>query len=226
MTKISLSNINFAKTAKKTAVTVYLMTGVKAAVRPAFIMGDKKNDAETNKYTAVKEVLYQVLCVLAAAAMFPAFERGGFKLAEKSLAKLKGFEKVKSLSELPGLENIKRVKDLKKEYLEKTFDENFVSKLDKAKEATKKTADQEAIIKADEALHYVNGGVEAGSLLASILGLTLLAPMVSHEILHPFMSAIGIKEKAKDKNIGKPTETFLADAKVPIEKGTKISTNA
>ena len=224
MTKISLTNVNFAKAAKQTAITVYLMTGVKAVVRPAFIMSDKKNDSETNKYTAVKEVLYQLLCLGAAAGMLPLFEKQGFKLAEKTLAKIKNidgikpFDGIKKLSEIPGLENIKKAKDLKTEYLEKTFDEKFVSGLEAAKEAKKaknQTKEQDALIKADEALHFANGGIEAGSLLASILGLTLLAPIVSHEILHPIMKALGMNKK--ENNIGKPAEIFLADAKVPVQ---------
>lgn len=225
--KISLTNVNFAKTAKKTAVTVYLMTGVKAAVRPAFIMGDKKNDKETNKYTAVKEVLYQGLCLVAAACMLPLFERGGYKLAEKSLAKLEGF-KGKSLSEVPGLDKIKKLKDLKKEYLEKAFDDAHVKAVDiakEAKEAKTLTPEQEKTLKADEALHFVNGGVEAGSLIASILGLTLLAPMVSHEVLHPVMKFMGLNKK-EDHEIGKPNEVFLADAKNPTEKAPKVNVNA
>lgn len=212
----SLSNKNFAQIAKKTAVTVYLMTGVKAVVRPMFIMGDKKNDQETKKYTATKEVLYQILCLGAAALMIPFAERIGFGMAEKQLSKLK--PNLKKLSELPEFSKLKDLKwlkeaqNFKKEYLEKSFNESFHEKA--------KTDEQTKI--ADEAMHIVNGGVETGSFIASILGLTLLAPMISHEILHPIMHAIGMDHKVPEKSHA------LQDLEQPIllEGYHKVDTKA
>lgn len=215
MTKISpIANPNFAKFAKATAVTVYLMTGVKAVVRPAFIMTDKKNDDQTKKYTATKELLYQVLCVGVAAAMLPLLERGGFKLAEQQLKKIPGLEKITKYNQIEAFKDIKKLGEFKKDYLNKIFDKAFIEK----------AGTDEKTKLADEAMHVVNGGVETGSFIASILGLTLLAPMISHEILHPIMHALGMSKK--DDSVGKPTEIFLADAKVPAEKASKINTNA
>ena len=129
MTKISpIASVKFAKFAKATAVTVYLMTGVKAAVRPAFIMSDNKNDVETKKYTAVKEVLYQLLCLGAAAGMLPVAERIGFKLAEKQLKNFKGLEKITKYNQIPEFSKINKLGEFKKDYLEKSFDEAFIEK--------------------------------------------------------------------------------------------------
>lgn len=225
----SLGNIKFAKFAKATAVTVYLMTGVKAAVRPAFNLADKKSDKQARKYSAVNEFLYQMVCIGMAAAMIPLAERGGFKLAQKYLKNIHGLEKVSKLNEVAGLENINKLKDLKKAYLEKSFDEKYVSQVhaakDKVKGNIKLTKEEEKVLKSDEAMHKVYGGVEAGSFLASIVGLTIMAPKIGHEILHPIMHAMGMNKK-EDKNIGQPSEMFLADAKVPTEKADKINFNA
>lgn len=240
MTKISpLARIDYAKLAKSTAVTVYFMTAVKAAVRPAFIMGDKKNDEQTKKYTTVKEVLYQALCLGMAALMIPLMERGGFKLAEKQLAKIADFKnknitelsKIDIFKNLADLKGGKKLKEFKNVYKEKIFDDNFVSQAEeakKAKKANKLTKDNEKILLIDEALHFVNGGVETGSFLASILGLTLLAPMISHEILHPIMHVLGMsKQEDKDTHLAKPDGVFLADAKIPTEEKTnRVNINA
>lgn len=237
----ALSNPNFAtKFAKNTAITVYFMTAVKAGVRPAFIMADKKNDKETKKYTAAKEVLYQVLCIIMAAALMPIFERGGLALAERNLSKLgKGLEGIKKISDLgefkeladlKGIDRLKKVGKFRKAYLSKAFNEEFISKVQAAKDkkGVNLTEEDFKILRANQVMHFVNGGVETGSFIASILGLTILAPMISHEILHPILHAVGLGKKHDDDKIGQPNEVFLADAKVPVEdkKASKLNANA
>jgi hypothetical protein len=216
---MNIGNTNFAKFAKSTATTVYLMTAVKAIVRPSFNLADKKSDKESRKYSAVNELLYQVVCLGFAFAMIPFFEKGGMMLAEKQLEKIPELKKdIKKISELDAFKDIKKVKGFgfsgfkdvskfKDIYLKKTFDAN-----EKISEEAK------------HAMHLVNGGIETGSLLGSIIGLTIMAPKIGHEILHPIMTAMGMKQKPKD--VGQPTEIFLADAKVPTEKASKMNVNA
>lgn len=211
---ISLGSTNLAKYAKATALTVYLMTGVKAAVRPVFNLRDKKSDEQSRKYSAMNELLYQIVCLGFAIAMIPLFEKGGYKLAEKGLKKIKGLENITKYNQIPEFKNITKLKEFKKDYLTKSFDEEFLKRV---------KADEETEL-ADKAMHHINGGVEAGSLLGSIIGLTILAPKIGHEILHPIMHSIGMDKK--DNNIGKPTEIFLADAKVPTEKPSRLNANA
>jgi len=234
MNKLAIGNPNFAKWAKATATTVYLMTAVKATVRPAFNLADKKSDEKSRKYSAVNEFLYQAVCIGFAAGMIPFAERYGLKLAEKQLSKIAELKNanITKLSELDEFKNLadlkgfKKLKAFKKMYLDKSFDENFVSKVKAAKGKTdiNRTEADKNILKADKAMHLAYGGVETGSFLASIVGLTLLAPMLSHKILHPIMTAMGMTKKEPD--IGKPSETFLADAKVPTDKTSTIKLNA
>lgn len=185
-----LGSPSFAKVAKQTAVTVYLMTGVKAIVRPSFNLADKKSDKDSRKYSAVNELLYQVVCLGFAFAMIPFFEKGGMKLAEKQLKKIPALNNIKKISELEefkaidkakgfGLTGFKDVSKFKEIYLNKTFD----AKEPKLSEDAK------------HAMHLVNGGIEAGSLLGSIIGLTIMAPKIGHEILHPIMHKLGINKK-------------------------------
>lgn len=241
MTKISsLSNINYAKLAKSTAVTVYLMTGVKAIARPMFNLADKKSDQDSRKYSAMNEFLYQVICLGFAFAMIPLFEHGGFKLAEKRLGKILGNKNITKIDQIDGFRKLtditgfnikgsKKISKFKELHLNHSFDEAHVNKITLAKDAKKAgklTAIDEKVLQAEKAEHFINGGIEAGSLLGSIIGLTILAPKIGHEILHPIMHAIGMDKKHNKDNAGQPTEIFLADAKVPVEKENKMNVNA
>lgn len=208
MTKISniMTNQSLAKFGKTAAGAVVATTVLKAVVRPMFIMTDKKSDQKTRTYTAAKEFLYQALCLGIALALLPIFERTGFRMAEKKLKNIPGFEKITKYSEIKEFSQIDKLKKFKKDYLEKSFDTNHV------------LSDS-----ADKAMHLVNGGLELGSFVGSILGLTIIAPLISHEILHPIMHAIGLEKKHDENNIGKPTEIYLADAKIPTDKTNKVN---
>ena len=167
-----LGSKGLTKVASGVAGTVYIMTGIKAVARPAFIYADKNSDAETKKYTAVKEFLYQILCLGITVAMLPFFKKGGKKLAENLLKKNNGIERTAELKE-----------------------------------------------------NIIKGGEEAGYFVGSVLGLTIFAPLLSHEILHPVMKWIGLDKK--QENSGQAFKPFLADAKVPVtESNNKIKLNA
>ena len=135
----TLENKTITSLATGMAGTVFVTTGLKAIGRPAFIYADKKSDAETKKYTAGKEFLYQVLCLGLTVAMLPGFKKGGQMLAE-----------------------------------------NLVKK-------------QPALLEKKETL--IKGGKELGNFVGSILGLTIIAPLISHKILHPVMKALGMDKK-------------------------------
>ncbi len=204
---MNIGNVKLAKYAKATAITVYLMTGVKATVRPIFNLRDKKSDEQTRKFSAMNEFLYQIVCLGLAAGMIPFFEYGGFKMAEKSLAKLsknlKNIGDVEGLKELAKIKGIsisgsKKVAEFKKLHLKNSFDEAHVAKINKLKEAEPKgnlTDSDKNTLLAEKAEHLINGGIEAGSLLGTIIGLTIAAPWIGHQILHPVMHAIGMDKK-------------------------------
>ena len=170
-----LENDRFAKFAKGAAGAVYVMTGIKAVARPMFIYADKNSDPETKKYTAVKEFLYQTLCLLLTVGMIPAFRQGGFKLAEKHL---KNQPLLKDVAKrIADAKPMKRMSQFGKEY------ENIGKMAPEAKQA----------------MTLVKGGTELGSFVGSIIGLTIIAPLISHEILHPIMGALGMEKKQAPK---------------------------
>lgn len=223
-----LGNEHFAKLATGATATVLITTGIKAVARPVFIYTDKKTDKETKKYTAGKEFLYQVLCLGITLALLPFAKSGGLKLAEKF---------IKNDSTAAGfLEKAKNAKGstekaFKKE-IEKTMEEyHNATKVIKEWENNGNKVETDDIKKAKATLERLKstatainaglGGIEIGALVGSIGGLTLLAPIISHEILHPIMHTLGMEKKHDD--IGRPTEVFIADAKVPEEKGKKVN---
>lgn len=242
---MSIGSKNFAiKAAKNTAVTVYLMTGVKAVVRPAFNYNDKKADKDSRKFSAVNEGLYQLVCLAIAAGMIPFFEAAGFKMAEKRLGKLaesfkgKFAENLKNVADIKGFEGLANVKGIKwngskkidefrKLHLQHSFDEAHVETVkaaEAAEEAKNATQADNDVILAEKAEHLLNGGLEAGSLAGSIVGLTIVAPILSHKILHPVMKAIGLgkEEHKKDEN----PALYKLQQPIAPEAHHKVNTNA
>lgn len=198
----ALANKNVATFTKSIAGAVYLTTAIKAVGRPAFIYADKKLDPEAKKYTAGKEFLYQILCLGLTFAMIMPSQRIGFAAAKKHLTKF---------TELSGIKKFKDFEIVAKDMDELSQDAKNLLGINKLQDESKK------------ALKQVKGGVELGSFVSSILGLTIIAPLISHKILHPVMNYLGMEKKHND--VGKPAEIFLADAKIPTQ-GSSVNVKA
>ena len=85
----AITKPGFQNLVQNTTAQVSIETGLKAAGRPAFTLADKNVDKETRKYSAVKELLYQTLCLgIYLAIIPPIFKRGGFKLFKNICGKL------------------------------------------------------------------------------------------------------------------------------------------
>lgn len=180
-----------AKFAAGTAGTVYVMTGIKAVGRPYFIYTDKNTDKATKKYAATSEFLYQLICLGVTLAMIPFFKTGGLKLAEKYLKQNPESAKI--------LENVSKTNIYSRS---KAFDNEF----SKVKEGFKEVVNGNKKGKLpttdfEKAMAKGHGAIEAGSFIGSIIGLTLLAPPLSHKIVHPIMKALGMSKEEKPAEI-------------------------
>lgn len=195
-----LTSPTMVSTAQNTKAAVSIETALKAGGRPAFTMMDKNVDEKTKKYAATKELLYQTLCLgIYLALIIPFFKMKTFGIYKKIFKDMPDFKNFKDAQEylnyfkLATLEKrADRVKDplFKKlpDHLKKDLDKPDISK---AELKRLKDADKEYIPK----YIHAKGSIEFSSIVGSIIGLTILAPELSHLVLHPIMKAIGMEQK-------------------------------
>lgn len=210
--------------AQNTDACVKLETGLKAVGRPAFTLIDKNTDKETREYAAVKELLYQVLCFgIYLAIIPPIFKNGGFKIAQKIFKKegLPNFKNAKQMlayhrlaymtPEERRLARNKKFLDLITEDLVNPKDNNaklidYLIGADKKSGMHKRTLEKQ-----DKMFSLAKGSIEFSSIIGSVVGLTILAPELSHLILHPIMQALHLEAKENK-------EIKQSDKAVSLEK--------
>ena len=209
---------------QNTAARVSCETGLKAVGRPAFILIDKDVDSKTKGYSAMKEFLYQAICLAVYLAVIPlVFKQGMFALAKKGIFKnTKGFEHFKNSNELLEYRKLASL-DLQERanVFANKIDETITDpkKIKSAKKALGKLTNSLKKFENNEELYnalknekkpnkydMLYGTIEAGSYIGSILGLAVLAPEVSHKTIHPIMRAIGL-EKKHPKDAKQPEKT-------------------
>jgi hypothetical protein len=156
------------------------MTAVKAVGRPFYIYKDKNTDEQTKKYAAISEFLYQVVCIGITVGMIPFFKAGGLKIAEKYM--MKNPQAAKVVGDLSSVSLLNKVSEFGKKY----------------KEIAKTFVDKQPQCEYGKAMAKANGAIETGSFVGSIIGLTLLAPPISHAVVHPIMNALGMHKKESE----------------------------
>jgi len=194
----AFSSTAFLTVVQNTAARVGIETTLKSVGRPAFILADKDIDAETKKYAATKEFAYQAICLGVYLALIPPiFKRGSFWLGKKAFgATHPEFSKFKGIDEY--LDYHRLATKVKNDRLQS---------LNKIKSNTKFMHDglREDLINKEnpETYDLIKGTIEAGTFIGSVLGLSILAPQISHYLVHPFMRAFGLAP-AKEKKVKEP----------------------
>ena len=186
---------------QSTVTQVTTETCLKAIGRPSFILMDKQIDPQTKKFSATKEFLYQATCLaIYLAAITPLAKKYAYKIAQNSYkdeAVFKAFGNVKEFMNFHQLkteaEKIAKLDELSKK-MGVTFTREKVSDAEKA---IKKEISQDGE-------NLARGVIEAGSIFGSVAGLAILAPIVSHPIIHPVMEALGFDAPQKPEQ--KPLE--------------------
>lgn len=189
LTSSTLSSIS-----QSTTAAVSLETGMKAAGRPAFILADNKIDRQTKRYAAMKEFLYQATCLATYMALVvPVFKNGAFKLAKnKFLKNEKAFEHFNNANhylnykKVASMEQADRIATLKKNKYKDMFNENLQKELKKDGKP--------------EQFNIVKGAIEFGNIIGSVIGLAILAPQVSHVIVHPVLNLLGFEKANEEKS--------------------------
>lgn len=220
-----ISKNGFQNLIQNTTAQVSIETGLKAVGRPAFTLADTHVDKETRKYSAVKELLYQTLCLGIYLAVIPVtFKKGGFAIFKKLCNKLnKHPEFLKSITKtdkLPGigkcsidifknekslvaLHNLSHLSPAKRQDKTNDLAQKLLTSIEKntnwdlvKKEYGSKEAFIQKLLNSDRENDFFRqffigkGGIEMSSIVGSVVGLTLLAPELSHLILHPVMKAL------------------------------------
>ena len=189
----ALSNSALLNLTQNTTVSVGVETTLKSIGRPGFILIDNDIDLETKKYAATKEFFYQVICLAVYLAVIPpVFKSGSYKLGKKIFGK--------DHPEFGKFKNMKEYLDYHK-YAKQSHSDRCAS-LSKVKSKNKFMHDglREDLLQKEspETYDLIKGCVEAGSFAGSILGLAILAPQISHMLIHPLMKALHL-DKTPDK---------------------------
>lgn len=207
-----ITSNNFQTIAQNTDACVKIETALKAVGRPAFTLIDKNTDKETRKYSASKELLYQLLCFgIYLLIIPPVFKNGGFKLAQKIFKKegLPNFKNAKQMlayHHLAHLNPAERLLEKNKKFLDLITDDLVNPKDNKAKlidylapERKYHGLAKKTLLKEGKMFELAKGSIEFSSIIGSVIGLTILAPELSHLVLHPIMKFLHM-EAPKSEN--------------------------
>lgn len=169
-----LTNPAIYNVTQATQAQVAIETGLKAVGRPGFILLDNSIDKNTKKYSSMKEFLYQATCmVVSLGVVIPVFKKGSFNIARKLFkdeAVFKAFKKSDDFNKY-----------------RKLSDEEKITKLNEIN--TQKGTDYK---KEDINENLAKGMIEVTSILGSILGLSILSPLISRPLIRPALKALGM----------------------------------
>lgn len=179
-----ISNPTLYNITQNTATQVSIETSLKAVGRPGFILVDNQIDKQTKKFAATKEFLYQMICLgIYLAVIIPVFKKGAFKIAEKMFKDEAVFKAFKTPEEF-----------LKFQKLEEA------QKLAKIEELNKNRQSGDKFVKENINENLARGVIEGSSIFGSITGLAIVAPVVSHPLIHPVLKVLGMSEEPKKTN--------------------------
>lgn len=177
-----IASPTFYNITESTAAQMSIKTSLNSIGRPGFILMDKKIDPHTKRFSATKEFLYQLLSLsLYMAIIIPVFKNGGFKLAQKLFkdeAVFKAFknpEKFSKFHKLTEEEKLAKLEELSN--LSKTGDK-----------FTRQNINQESE-------YFANGVIETSSLIGTVTGLAIVAPLTAAKLIHPIMKFVGLNKK-------------------------------
>lgn len=195
----ALTNPVLLNVSQNTTAQVSIETGLKAVGRPAFTLMDKHADEKTKNYSAVKEFVYQGLCLLIYMTLIiPLFKKGGFSLFKKVFKNERSFNNFANADEFLNYHKLacmKRSERINHKLMEKIPDKTI------SLPNNRKSTMRHELLYNEKPLKYpmAKGCIERCSLVGSVLGLTILAPELSHLFLHPIMHLMGFKEAQTPK---------------------------
>lgn len=172
---------------QSTITQISTETTLKAIGRPAFIVADKNIDSKTKKYSSVKEFLYQMTCLgIYLLAVMPLLRKGTFKVARKMFKNEPVFQAFKTSGEFKKYHAI-----------------SDADKLAKIQEINQNNKFNKEFKRSDFNENLAKGVVELSSIIGSVTGLAIIAPIVSHPLIRPILSTLGLNKDNKNNNNSK-----------------------
>ena len=191
--------------AQNTATQVGIETSLKAVGRPGFILIDKDIDSNTKKYSATKEFLYQLTCLaVSLGAVVPIFKKGSFGIARKLFkdeAVFKAFKKSDDFNKFRKLSQDDKIKKLNE--INQASGTNYELK--------------------DINEDMARGMIEVTSIAGSIMGLSILSPLISRPFIRPVLKKLGISgsrdepQKAAPQPAKQSAQPQKADTKLDVK---------
>ena len=176
-----LTNPAIYNITQTTQAQVAIETGLKAVGRPGFILLDNSIDNNTKKYSSMKEFLYQLTCmVVSLGVVIPVFKKGSFAIARKLFKDEAVFQAFKKSDDFNKFRKL-------------TQDEK-ISKLNEINSQNSKNFDLK-----DMNENLAKGMIEVTSIAGSILGLSILSPLISRPLIRPVLKSIGLGETKKEE---------------------------
>ncbi len=174
-----ITNPTIYNMTQSTVTQVTTETCLKAVGRPAFILADKQIDSQTKRFSAIKEFLYQLTCLgIYLSVIIPVCRKGAYKLAKKMYPEERVFEAFKQTKDLSSF-----------------YKMNETEKAAKIAELNKNITSGDTFTKENLNVNIAKGAIEAGAMFGSVAGLAILAPVISHPLIHPIMNAIKSPKK-------------------------------
>lgn len=179
-----ISNPTLYNMTQSTVTQVTTETCLKAVGRPAFILGDKQIDSQTKKFSATKEFLYQLTCLGIYLSMIHQFKKASFSIGRKLFKDEAVFKAFKH----PG------------EFME-YYKMDEAAKSKRLEEINKTLKSGDKFVKEKLNINLGKGIIESCSIFGTVVGLAILAPVVSHPLIHPILKAFGMEQNKETKQI-------------------------
>ena len=176
-----ITNPTIYNATQSTVSQVTTETCLKAIGRPGFILMDKQIDPQTKRFSAIKEFLYQLICLgIYLSIIIPICRKSAYNIAQKMFKDepiFKAFLTTKELS--------------------KYYKMNDSEKALKIAELNKTITTGDKFTKENLNANLGKGAIEAGAMFGSVTGLAILAPIISHPLIHPIMNTLTPKKKTQ-----------------------------
>jgi hypothetical protein len=177
-----IANPTLYNLTKGTVSQMSIKTGLNSVARPGFILMDNNIDPHTKKFSATKEFLYQSInLALYLGLIIPVFKKSAFSIAKKL------YKNEAILHAFNSPEEFKAFRKLTEE-----------KKVEKLAELTKNSKKGDVFTRENinqDSEDFATGIIETSSLVGTVLGMAIIAPMTASKLIHPIMKGLGL-----DKN--------------------------